>query len=175
MYSIKRNQFNEIFNIYYPQMVAYAVYIIGDKDDAEDIVQTIFVKLWEENKVTNIDNIKNYLFSAVHKRSINYLQHLKVRNKHQEDVINNSSTSKNAVWQEFIEQELFQRINSIVDTLSPKTADIFKARFIDELSSDEIAVKYNISKRTAEKHYENAIKRIRSALSQYATLLMWFK
>src|ERR1700735_5411462 len=76
--------FEQVFKSHFKSLHSYACTIMRDPVMAEEIVQNMFVKLWEKKEdITIRENISVYLYRAVHNESINYLRHLKVRSAYQ--------------------------------------------------------------------------------------------
>jgi len=71
--------FQKLFEIYYQRLFLYAKSYIEDADAAKDIVQDLFINLWEKRKnLVIISSLSSYFFRAIHNRSIQFLRHKKV-------------------------------------------------------------------------------------------------
>ncbi|HPR62335.1 MAG TPA: sigma factor, partial [Prolixibacteraceae bacterium] len=68
------NKIEKVFHRYYSPLCNYASKIIGNSHDAEDMVQTIFIQLYNKNQLANIDNIENYLLRSVKFKCIDFLR-----------------------------------------------------------------------------------------------------
>ena len=78
-----KGQFESLFRSSYVSLVRYAKTIIKDHDTAEEIVQDLFVRLWQERQKLKIESSLNgYLFRAVHNRCLHWLDHSRVVEKH---------------------------------------------------------------------------------------------
>jgi len=81
-------QFESLFRSSYVILVRYAMTIIKDHDTAEEIVQDLFVKIWQEREKINIESSLNgYLFRAVHNRCLHYIEHKKVVDRHVSEML----------------------------------------------------------------------------------------
>lgn len=77
--------FGELFQAYYEPLCRYCMRVIPDQDEAEEIVQEMFVNLWSKRDEINIGvSLNAYLYRMVMNRAINYSNHLKIRKSHQE-------------------------------------------------------------------------------------------
>src|SRR5258708_12937055 len=76
--------FEQVFKSHFKSLHAYACTIMRDAMPAEEIVQNIFLKLWEKKEeITIKENVSVHLYRAVHNESLNYLRHRKVRSAYQ--------------------------------------------------------------------------------------------
>jgi RNA polymerase sigma-70 factor, ECF subfamily len=86
--------FREIFHAYYHGLCQYAFTLLRDMDDAEDVVQSMFVKIWEKRQELNINHtFKSYLYKAVYHQCVNQFDHRAVRSKFQERTIVDNHTA----------------------------------------------------------------------------------
>jgi RNA polymerase sigma factor (sigma-70 family) len=77
--------FHRVFNTYYESLCDYAFTILKDQDEGEDVVQSIFLNLWEQGKRFDANyKLKAYLFKSVYHRCINQLEHRAIRLKHRD-------------------------------------------------------------------------------------------
>lgn len=163
--------FNEIYNRYWKALYAYAFRIYTDEKICEDIVQDVFISLWNKAKTTEISNIEGYLFRAIKYKITTYIRDLKFTSSHIE-VLQNiavpaTSSEKNI---EYIEFE--KRVFSEIDKLTPKCKTVFTLSRFDQLSNSEISEQLNISIRTVEKHISDALKELKSSLK--TNYIIWF-
>ena len=79
------SEFEKLFKLHFKALHAYAAVMLQDETVAEEIVQTMFLKLWEKRDRLVVDtSIKAYLYKCVHNDSLNYIKHLKVREKNED-------------------------------------------------------------------------------------------
>src|SRR6188508_1516367 len=75
--------FKQAFDACYESLCDYAFTILKDADEAEDVVQSMFIKLWERRSDLDIQHtVRSYLFRAVYNQCINLLAHRTVKRKH---------------------------------------------------------------------------------------------
>ena len=163
--------FNEIYNRYWKVLYAYAFRIYTDEKVCEDIVQDVFISLWNKAKTTEISNIEGYLFRAIKYKITTYIRDLKFTSSHievlQNIAVSSTSSEKNI---EYIEFE--KRVFSEIDKLTPKCKTVFTLSRFDQLSNSEISEQLNISIRTVEKHISDALKELKSSLK--TNYIIWF-
>jgi len=145
---------------------------------AEEIVQTVFLKLWEKKETIRINtSLKAYLFKTVYYDSLNHLKHEKVKMKHWEhthyDLTQGSAqeTGEPLIGQE---KELQQRLDQALNQLPEKCRLVFQLSRFEELKYKEIADRLNISIKTVEAHMGKALKTLRVELAEFLPLLLLF-
>lgn len=152
--------FRKVFHAYYEGLCQYAFTLLRDMDEAEDVVQSMFVKIWEKRETLNITyTLKAYLYKAVYHQCVNHFDHRAVRSKFKEHV-----TVKNAhgVQQpEVFPHELEERIVSVIKTLPKQCRIIFMMSRYQEMKYAEIAKELDISVNTIENQISKALKILR--------------
>lgn len=132
-------------------------------DEAEDIVQSTFIKIWENQDHLNIKHtIKAYLFKAVYHKCINQLEHRAIKLKYQDYGVRIQSTQ--VQQPEVFPEELEENIKKAIGKLPPQCRIIFMMSRYEELRYSEIAQKLNISVNTIENQISKALKILRTEL-----------
>ncbi|MFR1243310.1 MAG: sigma factor, partial [Butyricimonas faecihominis] len=68
--------FEQVFRMFYMPLCDYAVMILGDQAEAEDVVQDLFTYLWKSRQEVRVqESVKSYLFTSVRFRALNVLKH----------------------------------------------------------------------------------------------------
>jgi RNA polymerase sigma-70 factor, ECF subfamily len=155
--------FQQVFDACYEKLCHYAFTILKDMDEAEDVVQSMFIKLWEKREELDIkQTIRSYLFKAVYHRCINVLEHRAIKLKHQDhgtrDIFSRVQPP------EVFPQELEDSIKKAINTLPPQCRTIFMMSRYEEMRYSEIAGKLNISVNTVENQISKALKILRLQL-----------
>src|SRR3989339_1567128 len=82
IFQITMNDFNNLFRKYHRRLLLYSLKYVESESDALDIVQNMFVAIWENEKYKQDEElVKAYLFSAVKNGCLNYLKHQKIVKK----------------------------------------------------------------------------------------------
>lgn len=163
--------FEKLFHLFYERLARYAWSILEDQDTAEEIVQDVFVKLWENRTTIEIQlAIRPYLFKSVHNRCLNLIRHLKVRKDHQESVLLQQDDNHSSVHAQVEVKELKVRIEQAMEKLPPECRKVFRLSRFDELSYKEIAQCLDISVKTVENQMGKALRIMRVELADY---LFW--
>lgn len=168
--------FEMVFKKYFKALHAYALAIVKDSDEAEEVVQTVFLKLWEKRGSLNITiSLKAYLYKAVYHSSINYLKHEKVRMRHSEQqlyISQQEAPSESMAFREERERELGERFKRALALLPEKCRMVFYLSRFEELKYQEIAQRLNISVKTVEAHMGKALKTLRTQLAEYMPIIL---
>lgn len=160
-----KQAFEVIFDRYWKRLFAYAFKIYNDEKIAEDIVQEIFISLWEKSNDANILNLEAYLIKSVKYKIANHIRDLKFSPVHIEilyNIPNTFKTEKDLEYKEF-EKDIFNEIKK----LPPKCQEVFMLSRFEDYSSAEIAEQLDISVRTVEKHISNALKHLKATIGTY--------
>jgi len=166
--------FETIYITYYARLKRFArEYVICD-DDAENIVQDVFLELWQKQVALNLYvNISAFLLSSVRNRCIDFLRHKIVVNKANNHLQTEYEYAFRLKLQtlEILEHDQFQDtklekvITDAIDSLPEKCREIFIKNKIEKKKQKEIAVELNISINTIESQIAIAYKKLRKELS----------
>ena len=155
--------FDLVFSHYYTGLCAYAYGYVKDRSISEDIVQDFFLKFWNDCEIIEISgSLKNYFFTSVRNRSLDYLKHQQVHAKFVDETI--SAGAENNPPPEFTEEELLQLLEQKIKELPSRCREIFMLSRFEGLSNKEIAAKLGISKRTVEVQISNALRFLKKVL-----------
>ncbi len=171
--------FEILFRTYYKRMCAYALTFVSQADIAEDIVEDVFIKLWEKRATLNFTgSVSSYLFRSVKNSCINYLTREKNRKQTvSENEINllnlkiNYPVSDNYPLLDLIGKELEEKIKEEIDKLPAQCKEVFNLSRFEELSHQEIADKLGISKNTVKVHMYRALSKLRVGLKPYLPVI----
>lgn len=159
-----KKAFDILYDRYWKRLFVYAYKIFEDQLICEDIVQEVFVRLWERAPHVKIVELENYLLRATKYQALNAIRDLKRTTPYEE--ILPHLPDELAVDLIYEGQETFQIINRSVEGLPEKCQEIFLLSREKELTNKEIASKLNISVRTVEAHLYKALKIIKKNLGQ---------
>lgn len=161
--------FEVIFDRYWKRLFVYAFRIYKDEKICEDIIQEIFISLWEKSIDTNILNLEAYLIRSVKYKIANHIRDLKFTPVHLEILQNmpNIYKSNNFMEYEEFEKEIFNEIKK----LPPKCQQVFMLSRFEDYSNPKIAEELDISIRTVEKHISNALKFLKSTIENHHLLI----
>jgi RNA polymerase sigma-70 factor (ECF subfamily) len=171
--------FELLFSIYFPRLNDFAKRVVKDDVISQDIVQEVFLKVWEKKgEIENI-NPEAYLFRLVRNRCINYINHLRVVNERL-DEIEIASKCEELYRIDFIgdepyvliEKELKQKIDQTIETLPDRCREVFVLSRIDGLKNREIAEKLNINIKNVERHLSRAMQSFKENFTEEFPLML---
>ncbi len=166
--------FDLIYEMYWKRLFLYAFKIFGDKAICEDVVQEVFIKLWENAQKREIRLLEPYLFRAVKYRISNAIRNLKQTSRI--DRVFSLLPTETAPDSLMELEETAAAINDSVDRLPEKCRQIYILSREDQLSNKEIAHQMNISIRTVEAHLYKALKAIKSTIGEvyfWVLIVVW--
>ena len=164
-----------LFTHWYTPLCDYAYGIVYNADEAEDIVQKMFCKLWDQrDKIEIHTSIKSYLYRIVHNDCLNRIKQLKNRDEHNQYLGLISSNVVEDTSEQLIYNELKQKIETAIENLPPRCKEVFMLSRYSYLSYSEIAEKMGISSGTVEKQISKALQVLRNDLQDYLLFLTIF-
>ena len=162
--------FTEIYTRYSRKLLAIAFNYSRDPDLAEEIVQDIFLSLWERSSSLQIESLEAYLATAVKFaifRQI-YTQKKRIELAKTHYKIETIVLDEDKIYAKFLDEY----IQGIIETLPKKCRIVFQYSRNMHLNNKEIAEKMNISEKTVESHMTKALKTIRNNLSNSGTITL---
>ena len=166
MTTSSEQKIKELFDQYFHHLVLHSFKITNNYGLSEEIVQDVFVKVWQNyEQIGHISNFKAYLYKAVHNSSLNYLRHLKVRQKYTDEVAHSFDDVEKPVEDSMVETEKNNRIHLAINKLPENWKEAIVLSKYDKLKYHEIAERMNISQKTVEKYISKALQFLRTELS----------
>ena len=160
-----KRAFELVYNEYFSILVSYAYRFLDTIEDAEEIVQEVFVKFWDKcDKLAPDSSVKSYLYRSVHNTCLNKIKHEKVKDGYKHYVVQFMEDSVILEFEEGDGESLMERINREIDKLPPRCREIFKLSRFEGLKYQEIADHLEISVKTVEVQMGKALKVLREAL-----------
>ena len=152
-----------IYKKYWNQLYLSAYNVLHDQPACEDIIQELFINLWNKREQIEIKaSLKSYLYA-----SVRYEVYRQVRNGSvREDIFDTiqDRLQTPAEYGSIEHRELLSYVNSIVNGLSEKCKVVYKLSRDEQLSHKEIATKLHISPKTVENHLNKALRQLRISL-----------
>lgn len=178
----RKLNFSRIYSLYFPKLVRFACEYVVSSEDAENIVQDLFLFLWEHPELTQtLNNINAYLFTLIKNRCIDFLRH-KVLTDNRKDSIDNVQNKelqlKMYALQQFDENllsinDIETLLNNAINNLPEKCREIFILSRMNGLKHKDIAEKMDLSVNTVENHIALAIKKLKIGLKDYLPLFVF--
>lgn len=156
--------FRALFDRYYTPLTIFADRILGDTDAAVDVVQSLFVAVYEQRETLSISNVRSFLFQSTRNRCLNEIKHLKIHNNYVDCLTATESELTDDVEETIAAAELQARLTTAIAQLPTQCRRIFEMSRFDGLTNAEIAERLNLSKRTVETQISKALASLRKSL-----------
>ncbi len=163
--------YTEIYNRYWQLLYRHARKMLGNGEEAKDVVQDVFSVLWSlRNGPVIKPPLAAFLYSATRNKILNLLKHLKIEAKYQNylrEVLENNTAPPDRL---ILEKELAAQIEEGIQSLPDKMRKIFELSRKEYKTHKEISEQLNISDKTVKKQVSNALQIIKSKLGAFLLL-----
>lgn len=167
MNGIGTERIQQLFQDHHQGLGRYAFTILKNQQEADDLVQQLFVTLWEKrSEIGSIENHRAYLYRAIYNRCLNEVKRSR-RNHVGDEGLLEVHSNLHEVGEVLQYNDLEKRVQSAVNQLPEKCAEVFKLSRFQELSYREISEQLNISVKTVENHMTKALRVMREELKDY--------
>jgi RNA polymerase sigma-70 factor, ECF subfamily len=165
--------FESLFKFYYQRLCHYACATLKDMEDAEEVVQQVFINIWDKRENIFIDtSLQSYLYRAVNNACLNKIKQKKIYGMHHEHIKLESPVSIDSTSETIISEELKEAINDAVELLPDQCKLVFQLSRFEGLKHQEIADELSISVKTVENQIGKALKHLRGHLKDYLTFFI---
>ncbi len=164
--------YTEIYHRYTKVLFRHAYHKLHDREEARDVVQQLFVNLWERREDLNDTVIlKAYLYNGVRNGVLNLIAHQNVKSKHLASIGSFMESGEIMADHQIRERQLQSIIEKEVSLLPSKMRTVFELSRNEHLSHKEIAVKLSLSEQTVKVQVRNALRILRVKLGLWAVFL----
>lgn len=153
-----------VFNRYHIPLYQLAVGVLRDEDLAKDVVQDVFIDLWNRRHTSNILMLGNYLSTAVKFQSLKQLRNGRMQDHHLRAVQNIQFVNQTEESINF--KELDSTLKTVLEQLPPRCKQVFELSRFENLSHKEIAGKLGITAKTVEVQIHKALVVLRKSLDK---------
>lgn len=173
---MKRNSdtFDLIFREYYTNLSRFAFTYVKDEAVAEEIVQDVFVNLWQKQELKEIASIRSFLYISVRNKSLNYLRDHKTRTLHENEFAMELERNLHYEDNAYEHKQLEELVKIAIEELPEKCREIFELSRNQNLTYQQIADQLNISTKTVENQIGIAIKKLKIKLHDYMNFFAAF-
>jgi RNA polymerase sigma-70 factor (ECF subfamily) len=152
---IGKEEFETLFDDHYAAVRNYIYYRSGNVDEAEDIAQETFIKVWEKRETIRLSTVKALLYTIAGNIFANRFQHRKVEMKFTSTYIENQTYLSPEYQLEM--KEFDQALQKAISDLSEKSRIVFLMSRIDDMSYSEISQRLGIGVKAVEKRMHKAL------------------
>lgn len=166
-----RQAFTRLYSQYLDAAYHYVYLFTKSKDETEEILQEVFVKIWENReRLAEVQSFKNYLFKAAKNRVLDEVRKVQVRHRVFTEIkrgktVNDESTTDTIAYKDY-----YRVVQQAIEKLPPKRKLIFRMNTENGLSHDEIAAQLGVSKSMVKNQLYKAYEFVRQYLSQHGGL-----
>lgn len=163
--------FDALFMLYHPRVKNFLRGFIKDEEEACDMAQDIFFKVWTNREsISKVGSLKAYLYRMARNMVYDYYEHSLVKESYEQKQ-QSSSTYADLIEEDLYAQELSILIDIAIEQMPEQRRRIFKMSRKDGLSNDEISQRLQINKRTVENHITQALADLREVVRRAFLLL----
>jgi RNA polymerase sigma-70 factor (ECF subfamily) len=173
-----QHDIEKIYKLYYPKLFGFARNYIPTDEDAENIVQDVFLILWEKrNELVISYTLTSWLFTLVKNKCLNFLRHKLIEEEYkaqmQEELSFKLCSLEALDYSYHSEKELEEKIRQALDALPERCRAVFVKSRIEGMKYKEIAEELGISVNTVENQMATALKKLRIALKDFLPLFLF--
>ncbi|MCM5527729.1 RNA polymerase sigma factor [Parasegetibacter sp. NRK P23] len=168
------NALDVIYRKYWEGLFFYSYHLLKDKHACEDVIQDLFVRLWENREQLDVRlSLKAYLYASCRYALYKLIRKEQVREDIFDAIYERLHTE--TAYGNLEHKELVQQINVIVNGLPPKCREVYELSRKENLSYKEIGERLGISVKTVENHINRALKELKQSLGGLVStgLLVW--
>lgn len=167
--------FDSLFEGYSPKLYGFAVKYFKSESDAEELVQEVFVKVWENRQTLKSElSFKSYLFTIALNQIRKHFNKKATSLRYLESLQNEPELSVNQAIQDDDYESALIHLNLIIEQMPPRRREIFTKSKLEGKSSKEIAAQLNISSGTVDNQVSEALRYIRTQLKKEKLALLLF-
>jgi RNA polymerase sigma-70 factor (family 1) len=156
--SEEKDAFSELFGRYAPRIYKFAISYLKNRNDAEEIVQDVFLKIWEKrSSIKASENIKAFIFTITANKIYDFIRRKNIEHTFHNYAVLNLGNNENNSWNSIVYKDVQQTIFNVANKLPSQQQKIFNLSKMEGLTNDEIAIKMGISKRTVENDLYRAV------------------
>ncbi len=167
--------FEKLFHIWKDKLYFFILRIVNTPENAEDIVQEIFTKLWQDrDKLIQIEHFSAYLFQMAKNQAISGMRRMAHETLILSELKKNATVAGLPVDETFLQKQLQEKLQEIVNNLPSRQNEVYTLSREQGLKQDEIARRLGISISTVQNHMTEALRTIRRQLQDYFPIALFY-
>lgn len=153
-------RFTSLYEHYRPAVLNLATLLLGDTDEAQDVVQTVFTTLWEQHdRIDRIDSMDAYLYRMTKNTVFNRLKHQAIVQRYE-----STASSVESAEDPVSTADMLSFIERAISEMPEQRRRIFRMSRFEEQSYADISDALHISQRTVQSHISAALAQLRKAI-----------
>lgn len=171
----EKHAFEVLFKTYYKDLVLFGGSILQDRFLIEDIVQTVFLRLWNTHKELEIKNsLKSYLLTAVRNSCLDEIRHTEIIREYQQSAPGQHQLEDYDTDNYILYSDLSEHLEQAIGKLPEQYAKVFRMSRLEGIKYKDIAAQLNISERTVEVWISKSLDLLHVYLKDFTFLLVFF-
>lgn len=162
--------FEEIYDQHWKKMFSVSYNILGNREEAEELVQDIFESLWKKRKENQIEHLGVYLVISAKHKSLNLIRSKITYSNFQEYLIYNEIQQTHSPDAILNFSDLSKAVDKALMNLPEKSCEIFKKSRFENMPVKKIALEFNLSEKAVEYHITKSLKALKEELKYYNSL-----
>lgn len=160
--------FENVYHAYFAPLCYFSQQILGSREEAEDLVENVFIKLWETNKLFKAtDNKAVFLYSCVKNAAIDLLRKNRTKDKAFEKVASLSSEITPDFLSQVITTEVWAEVYRAIENLPSQCRKVITMSYLDGKSNQEIAEELELTDKTVRNTKVRALQTLKRNLPDH--------
>ena len=153
------------YTVHHAELVNYATSRLGNREESEDLVQDVFIKMMSFEGIINEATIKSFAFTIAANKIKDHLRRRIFRHKMEENAKYEMELQYSHVERVVEYHDTLRMVNDSMARLSPACAKVYRMSLFEDMTAGDIAQETNVSKRTVESQLFTSRKQVRAMLS----------
>ena len=161
----QRQMIADFYTRHHAELVNFAISRLGNREESEDLVQDVFIKMMSFEGMINEETIKSFAFTIAANKIKDYLRRRIFRHKMEENAKYEMELQHSHVERVVEYHDTLRMVNDSMARLSPACAKVYRMSLFEDMTTGDIAQETNVSKRTVESQLFTSRKQVRAMLS----------
>lgn len=163
--------FSELYVRYKDKLHYFCLSLLKSEEETNDIVQEIFIRLWESRIFINPDlSFSSFLYTIARNRILNYFRDMDIDAKAKSILAQNKPVEEDVIESDLIYTEYQNILKEAIEQLSPQRKKIFNMSRMDNLTHKEIAEQLGISVNTVQEHISESLRFIKTYFGKHSDI-----
>jgi RNA polymerase sigma-70 factor (family 1) len=170
-----KEAFHVIFERYAPRIYNFALSYLRNEQDAEELVQDVFLRIWEKKEqLDKSKNLKSFIFKIAVNTIYDLIRRRNIEEAFRDFVRHDYEPGIENTWHTVIFEEMLANVNELVKEMPAQRQKIFRLSRVEGLPNDTIARKLNLSKRTVENQLYRALSFLKKHFDKESVFALLF-
>lgn len=163
--------FCELYTRYKDKLYYFCFSLLKSKEEANDIVQEIFIRIWESRSFINPElSFSAFIYTMARNRILNYFRGIDIDTKIKEIIAFKSPVKEEKIESDIIYTEYQKLLTDAIDAMPPQRKKVFNLSREENLSHKEIAARLDISVNTVQQHISESLKFIKLYFKKHGNI-----